>query len=282
MTARPRHGRRAALFAVALALNLVATAPAHQARAETLPFAPPRHSPSQYSYSQYSYSQLPGTRGMPPLGDLVAQYRALALRAEFGGLARRGRIIKWAGPIVAELRGANLEVYEPEVIRHLATLSRLTGLRFLTQRTGQAGLAPNMIITFVHNGGNGPRDLERVCQARVFSGRDFVIRRASIVIHADWNLLRRHCIVEELTQAMGLMNDSSHLSPSIFNDHSKQQALSPWDELMLHAHYDRRVRPGMTWAEAEYIVRDQLSRRVATLYAPLKRKKNRRVRRRRR
>jgi hypothetical protein len=232
--------------------------------------------------SQYAQSQSATTRRMPPLRELVVQYRALALRAEFGGQARRGRIIKWAGPILVALRGANVDVYEPEVLRHLALLARLTGLRYRVVRAGYPGPAPNMIVTFVHNGGRGPRNLENVCSARVYSGPDYVIRRATVTIHADWNLLRRHCILEELTQALGLMNDSSYFSPSIFNDHSKQQALSPWDRLMVRAHYDRRIRPGMSWAYAGPIVRDHFRRRLAALYRPLhKRHRIRRTRRRR-
>jgi hypothetical protein len=256
---RAERVRRAGFLALLIAANMVATAPAHQARSQTL----------QLAESQYTTPNR-----LPPVNELVVQYRELALRAEFGGEARRGRIIKWAGPIIAELRGKNLDVYEPEVLRHMALLTRLTRLQFQTVRRSRhdafsAGPKPNMIITFVHNGGRGPRNLENVCYARVFSGRDFIIRRAEIRIHADWNLLRRHCILEELTQALGLMNDSSYFSPSIFNDQSKQQALSPWDRLMVRAHYDRRLLPGMTWANAEPVVRDHFRSYLAALYRPV-------------
>jgi len=262
--------RRGALLTLLVAANMVATAPAQQARSQTPPLG----------QSQYT------THGrLPPVSELVVQYREIALRAEFGGEARRGRIIKWAGPIIAELRGKNLDVYEPEVLRHMALLTRLTRLQFQTVRRSRhdafsAGPRPNMIITFVHNGGRGPNNLENVCYARVFSGPDFIIRRAEIRIHADWNLLRRHCIIEELTQALGLMNDSSYFSPSIFNDQSKQQALSPWDRLMVRAHYDRRLLPGMTWAYAGPIVYDHFRSYIATLYRPVV--KHRKVRRRKR
>ena len=254
--------RRTGLLLLLIAANMVATAPAHQAHSQS----------AQYAQSQYASTR----RRMPPVRELIIQYQEIALRAEFGGLARRGRIIKWQGPIIAELRGANLNVYEPEVRRHMADLSRLTGLSFRTLREGEPGPVPNMVITFVHNGGRGPTDLEHVCWTRVFTGDDFVIYRAAIQIHADWNLLRRHCIIEEITQALGLMNDSSYFSPSIFNDASKQQALSPWDRLMVSAHYDRRLLPGMTWYYAEPIIRDNFRRRLAALYRPAA--KHRRVR----
>ena len=101
MTAVVRHGR-GALCLFALAVGLVLTAPAHQAAAETRLTA--------------------RTTRLPPVSQLVVQYRELALRAEFGGQARRGRIIKWTGPIIAELRGRNIARYEPEVLRHFSPL----------------------------------------------------------------------------------------------------------------------------------------------------------------
>ena len=127
-----------------------------------------------------------------------------------------------------------------------------------------------MIITFIDNGGRGPSNLEAVCTARVYSGRDFAIKLADIRISADWNLVRRHCILEEITQALGLMNDSTYFQPSIFNDHSRQQKLSPWDELVVRAHYDRRIRPGMVWRSAEPIVRDHFRRRLAAAAASMR------------
>ena len=222
---------------------------------------------------------MPGGGTLPRLEEMVTQYRELALRGEYGGAWRRGRIIKWTGPIVAQLRGADVALYELEVVEHLTLLARLTGLRFKLVRTGVAAPTPNMVITFVHNRGRGPTNLEQVCSARVFSGPDYAIRRAEIVIHSDWRRVRRHCILEELSQALGLMNDSAYLSPSIFNDESKQQRLSPWDELVIRAHYDRRLLPGMNWATAEPIVRDHLARRLAVPAAsPRARQKRRRRR----
>lgn len=196
---------------------------------------------------------------VPPLAELVDQYRRVALSAEFGGAYRRGRIIKWTGPIVARLRGPNAGRYRTEILRHFTLLARLTGLRFkvlgpFAPPTARA----NMTITFIDNGGRGPVDLERACGAEVFTDRDLVIRRARITINADWLRLRRHCIIEEISQALGLMNDSGFLFPSIFNDNSRQQSLSPWDRMVIRAHYDTRLRPGMGWQTAEPIIRANL------------------------
>ncbi len=196
---------------------------------------------------------------VPPLAELVGQYRRVALSAEFGGAYRRGRVIKWNGPIVARLQGPNAERYMGEVLRHFSLLAKLTGLRFrVLAPNAPPSVRANMTITFIYNGGRGPADLERACRADVFTNRNLVILRARITISADWRRLRRHCILEEVSQALGLMNDSNYLFPSIFNDNSKQQRLSPWDRMVIRAHYDPRLRPGMDWNAAEPIVRANL------------------------
>jgi hypothetical protein len=53
------------------------------------------------------------------------------------------------------------------------------------------------------------------------------------------------CVVEELTQVLGLPNDSEKVFPSIFNDLSTDVYLSGLDYLLLKMLYDPRVKAGM-------------------------------------
>lgn len=69
-------------------------------------------------------------------------------------------------------------------------------------------------------------------------------------------VLRLSCIHEELAQGMGLANDDPGVRPSIFNDDEEFALLTRHDELLLKILYDARLRPGMTKAEAEPIVRE--------------------------
>ena len=198
----------------------------------------------------------PAAAQMPPLDDLLRQYVEIAFRNEFGGAHRFGRIIKWQEPIRARIDGPNAEIYKPEVERQFAILSKLTRLSIEVVDGFRPFASPNMVITFIDTGGRGPADPERACFSSAQEDENFVIRRAEISITADIPELRQHCIVEEISQALGLMNDSTLLFPSIFNDNSRQQALSPWDSLMFYAHYDPRIRPGMNSAEAMPIIRE--------------------------
>ena len=60
-----------------------------------------------------------------------------------------------------------------------------------------------------------------------------------------------HCILEELTQMMGLFNDSFLARHSIFNDfNNRDLSLPEHDQALLRILYDSRIKPGMTKEEA--------------------------------
>jgi hypothetical protein len=58
------------------------------------------------------------------------------------------------------------------------------------------------------------------------------------------------CVVEEITQILGLPNDSDDVVPSVFNDHSPDIELSWQDILLVKLLFDPRLRPGMPRADA--------------------------------
>jgi hypothetical protein len=79
--------------------------------------------------------------------------------------------------------------------------------------------------------------------------------KALAVIRAEHpDLMRLSCLHEEITQGLGLANDSPQARPSIFNDDEEFALLTPMDELMLRMLYNPRLKPGMTEAEARPIV----------------------------
>jgi hypothetical protein len=89
------------------------------------------------------------------------------------------------------------------------------------------------------------------------AGKSSSYSRALAVIRAEHpDLMRLSCLHEEITQGLGLANDSPTARPSIFNDDEEFALLTPMDELMVRMLYDPRLTPGMTEAEAEPIVRE--------------------------
>ncbi len=88
-----------------------------------------------------------------------------------------------------------------------------------------------------------------ICKASYsVSPRTNEIIKASVIIPVDQS--RSHgkllaCIVEEITQVMGLPNDSELAYPSIFNDYTPDDFLSPLDVVLLKLLYEPKLKSGM-------------------------------------
>jgi hypothetical protein len=96
-----------------------------------------------------------------------------------------------------------------------------------------------------------------ICLGNFSTNADGAIRKAVIIIPVDRARGRAKlvdCIVEELTQVLGLPNDSEKVFPSIFNDRSIDHLLSGLDYTLLKILYDQRLRIGMNKAEAMPVV----------------------------
>lgn len=93
---------------------------------------------------------------------------------------------------------------------------------------------------------------ETFCMVLAFSRRDDDAYSDAIAIiraeHPD--LTRLACYHEELAQGLGLANDSLQARPSVFNDNQEFALLTALDLLLLRLHYDPRLAPGMSEAEA--------------------------------
>lgn len=63
----------------------------------------------------------------------------------------------------------------------------------------------------------------------------------------------RTCVIEELTQVMGLPNDSESVNPSIFNDRSPYVDLTEDDKFLLKILYDPRMKVGTPRTEVAKI-----------------------------
>ena len=87
---------------------------------------------------------------------------------------------------------------------------------------------------------------------------------AVAVIRAEHpDLTRLACYHEELTQGLGLAADSDGARPSIFNDDQEFALLTEQDLLLLRIHYDPRLTPGMTEAQARRTIFSIASELVA-------------------
>lgn len=86
------------------------------------------------------------------------------------------------------------------------------------------------------------------------------IERSTAVIVADDDFLFERCLVEEVLQGLGPMNDDDSLSESVFNDRSPHAYFTAFDQALMNVLYHPLIRPGMTGSEAQvalpFVMRD--------------------------
>jgi len=201
--------------------------------------------------------------------QLLRNFLSIALQAEAaddvdaeGGIA----ISKWDAPVRYRLAGAQVRdrVQIAALSQHLASLTGLDireageverynmDIRFVPQgfRGAEVGelLATQWLGPNVARLAEGWRDYE-TDRCFALTTRDpvsGVTGTAHIFIKDELPLIwRETCIIEEMTQSLGLLNDDPRASPSIFNDDGVYQALTSHDELLLRILYDPRIRSGM-------------------------------------
>ncbi len=209
--------------------------------------------------------------------EIVRNFNIIAFGNEYTG-HRYERLRKWRNPIIARIDGNPPAYFEDFVRRHLRELTKITGFparlayseRMRREKRLAKGLHPksfNMFLLYYpmremtavvrkQLGGKMDPSLVRLksgastCEAKIFK-KDDEIKTAVILFPAygDRKILRA-CVVEELTQVMGLVNDSNSVRPSIFNDTSQYLELTDHDRLLLRILYDARMPIGMPRRDA--------------------------------
>jgi hypothetical protein len=193
------------------------------------------------------------------------------------------RLRRWSVPVRVGLDfGASVPqgkraIERARVASFLARLSRLTGHPIQLASTGVnfhlqilntdeiQALAPTIRRTAPDIGAVELQSITGMpdstyCQVTTsINDATSLITRAFAVIRAEHpDLLHLSCLHEEITQGLGLPNDSPNARPSIFNDDQEFALLTPMDELLLRMLYDKRLTPGITATQARPII-DQLA-----------------------
>jgi hypothetical protein len=200
-------------------------------------------------------------------------YRAfieVALRNEY---SQRGNFVrKWEKPvnIWIDHQVGDKELHTDLIRMHTEHLSTITGHKLeLVDHQSQANL--KIILTRQSQWKEQvarefgvealPHTKSAVCMANFSTDGHYKIKKAVVIIPVDQ--ARMHgklvsCIVEEITQILGLPNDSEKAYPSIFNDRTPESLLSGLDFLLLKALYSDEVIAGMMADEVEPVIRKLL------------------------
>lgn len=192
---------------------------------------------------------------------IIDSFVDIALNNEY--TAKTSKIRKWTHPIYYQVdhRTGDKALHQKLTQTHLAHLSSITGLTILPTSSNHPAtlkiifssekkLRQELQHDFLINDVHQVESLAQhgVCLANFSIGIDSNITKAIVIIPVD--RARAHakllsCIVEELTQVLGLPNDSDKVFPSIFNDKSKDDYLSGLDFVLLKALYHPSISSGM-------------------------------------
>ncbi len=186
--------------------------------------------------------------------SLVAQFSRIAFTSEMGGDRPPGRLVRWVAPVrVWVPRDKVGEDYLLPIHKHLQQLRHLTNhdiaLASPVQGTG------NLHIRFVSQDQvTIAAKKDAPCHTQVVTNNGQIVW-GTIYIAARTDTQIHHCINEELTQSLGLLDDSNLIEDSIFNDQTSRTELIFEDTLMLKALYNRRLSPNMDKARALPVAR---------------------------
>ena len=89
------------------------------------------------------------------------------------------------------------------------------------------------------------------CLVRIVSGQIGIARSDAVIVADEGEFLFHRCMVEEILQGLGPVNDSATLKDSVFNDNSRHRSVTMHDRTILNMLYDPRIRPGMTQDEVQ-------------------------------
>lgn len=190
----------------------------------------------------------------------------VVLKNEYG--PQRLRVRKWQQPIKLWLEDPSPEAAQHISLVHMqsAHLASLTGLRIeMAPSAAQA----NFFVLF-SVAATWHADVARISgQARLTPPRNAAcmfgiqtdaasqIKRAWVVIpvdHASEHRALLSCVVEEMTQALGLPNDADSVFPSIFNDKTPEALLTGLDVVLIQLLYQPQVKAGMTPMQVSPVV----------------------------
>ncbi len=195
----------------------------------------------------------------------------VALRNEYS--AGKKPLVKWREPIKiwVEHKVADQALHDELVNEHLEHLRQI--IDHPIYRVDSRSKA-NVIWVFSQQatwgedikkelGANSVKHMfGAVCQAGYkTNSKTHEIISAAVIIPVDQ--ARSHgklvaCIVEEITQVLGLPNDSEFAYPSIFNDRTPEDLLSPLDVVLLKLLYSNELKTGMTEQQAKPLVKSLL------------------------
>ncbi len=92
------------------------------------------------------------------------------------------------------------------------------------------------------------------CLVRVVSSQSGIKRSDAVIVADDGDFLFRRCLVEEVLQGLGPVNDNPELAHSVFNDTSRHISFTKHDRYILNMLYNPKIKAGMSEKDVQSVL----------------------------
>lgn len=196
--------------------------------------------------------------------ELLRGFNLTVFGAEFAPFGIQSRYIrKFNGTVRFNIVNLSKRDRTGEVASFIGSLnSSIRGLRTATTRNPAAA---NFTIYVVDRPDYVKVARERVykrstapipgkCLVRSVFSRTGIIRSDAVIVSDSGEALFKRCMIEEILQGLGPLNEHPSLSESMFNDRSRHTQFTRFDRIILNMLYDRRIRNGASITEVQKIL----------------------------
>lgn len=97
------------------------------------------------------------------------------------------------------------------------------------------------------------------CMVKSHFSREGMIRSDAVIVSDEGDGLFKRCLIEEILQGLGPLNESTSLNKSVFNDTSKHTRFTDFDRLILNMLYDDRIKNGASLRSVSKVLDEVLA-----------------------
>ena len=195
--------------------------------------------------------------------ELIDGFNKTVFGSEYSNISSRAYVRKFRGParffVRSEVQGPVTETVK-SFIRSLPGL--ISGLRvelvtsqrkanfvvYVVPKSQYAATVREQIF------GNAKAAVSGQCMVRSIYSRGSIRFSDAVIVGDQGADLFNRCMIEEILQGLGPLNDSRSLSHSMFNDESRFSTLQPFDQLILNVLYDPKIRPGTSKSRVQSLL----------------------------
>lgn len=203
---------------------------------------------------------------------IVDYFDTIVFGSQFGPRYEAKVIAKWQGLVGIDLQGKVTEELTVLALTHVQTLEKITGLKF--KQVDRTANVQSISLIFVKRAEMGripvPAEYRAVMKRAAVNANCYFLSwkkpesrivKAIIVADVERDILTLNsCLLEHLTQTLGLPNNSDTFRPSIFSDRDQLFELAPQDKILLKTLYHPDMKPGYIREQAKMTARAIISR----------------------